>query len=137
MAGPVPRDWTVDPSTAGARLVMPGLWRLRLPMAWDGNSHANAFALDHPDGPVLLDCGSAGHPANVEALDVALGQAGWRIEDVSLLVGTHTHSDHIGIAASVVERAGCPFWMHAASDSLYDGFRDPEGIESRRLRGAR
>lgn len=35
MVGPVPPSWAVDPGDAGVREVVPGLWRLRLPTAWD------------------------------------------------------------------------------------------------------
>jgi glyoxylase-like metal-dependent hydrolase (beta-lactamase superfamily II) len=137
MAGPVPDDWSVDPAAAGAREVVPGLWRLRLPMAWEDIDHANAYAVEGPDGVVLFDCGTAGHASNVEALDRAFAAAGLALEQVSLLVGTHAHSDHIGLAAAVIERSGCAFWMHGASAALYDGRRDPPGIATIRGRGAR
>lgn len=133
MAGIAPSDWAVDPSTAGAREVAPGLWRLRLPLAWPGNDHANAWAIDGVGGGiVLVDCGAAGDPGYGAALDVALAAAGRRIEEVELLVGTHAHSDHIGLAAHVIDRSGCPFWAHPATAALYDGFHDPDGIARKR-----
>lgn len=137
MAGPVPDDWSVDPAAAGAREVVPGLWRLRLPMAWDDIDHANAYAIDGPDGVVLFDCGTAGHATNADALDRAFAAAGLAVEQVTLLVGTHAHSDHIGLAAAVIERSGCAFWMQPDSGALYDGRRDPAGIARIRGQGAR
>lgn len=136
MVGLVPADWEVDPARAGAREVVPGLWRLRLPMTWDDIDHANAWAVVGDDGVVLFDCGTAGHVSNVTALEHALAEAGLRIEQVRLLVGTHAHSDHIGLAAAVIERSGCAFWMHGATEALYDGRRDPTGIARLRRRGA-
>ena len=131
-------DWTVDPETAGAREVLPGLWRLRLPLAWPGIDHANAYAIDAVGGGiVLVDCGTAGDPSHIEALDHALGEAGRSVDDVQLLVGTHAHADHIGLAGELVERTGCEFWTHPSTAPLYDGARDPQEIFRRRASFAR
>lgn len=137
MAGPAPTDWTVDAASAGAREIAPDVWRLRLPLPWEGNGHANAYAVGRGDEVVLFDCGTAGHPTNEAALDVALAAAGLRVEDVALLVGTHAHSDHIGLAAHVVERAGCELWGDPTTGPLYDGRRDPDGLAARRIAFAR
>ena len=39
--------------------VMPGIWRLRLPLPWPGVPHVNAFAIRAGDGIVLFDTGYA------------------------------------------------------------------------------
>jgi glyoxylase-like metal-dependent hydrolase (beta-lactamase superfamily II) len=41
-----------------------------------------------------------------EALERGLGELGLRVEDVELLVLTHQHHDHVGLAAEVRERSG-------------------------------
>ena len=41
-----------------------------------------------------------------EALERGLADAGLRVEDVELLVLTHQHHDHVGLAAEVRERSG-------------------------------
>ncbi|MGE4428130.1 MAG: MBL fold metallo-hydrolase [Solirubrobacteraceae bacterium] len=122
----------MDPSVASAREVVPGVWRLRLPLPWDGISHANAYAIPDDDGVVLVDCGSAGHPTMEDALDRALAEAGHRVEDVRLLVGTHAHTDHIGLARTVIARSGCRFVARGETGPIYDGHRDPDRV--RRLR---
>jgi len=132
MAGPVPDDFAIDPSTASAREVLPGVWRLRLPLPWEGISHANAYAIPDDDGVVLVDCGSAGHPTMEAALDRAMAEAGHRVEDVRLLVGTHVHTDHVGLARTVIERSGCTYRARPESGPIYDGHRDPDRV--RRLR---
>lgn len=55
MSGPPPASWSVDPAAAGARQVVPGLWRLRIPAAWMG--HVNAYAIEREGGILLVDCG--------------------------------------------------------------------------------
>jgi glyoxylase-like metal-dependent hydrolase (beta-lactamase superfamily II) len=91
--------------------VLPGIWRLRLPLPWPGVPHGNAWALTAGDGIVLFDTGIGGK-GRLRQLDLALGQAGFGFEDVRLVVCTHSHTDHYGLAAPITERAGCELWMH-------------------------
>src|SRR2546430_343725 len=85
--------------------VLPGIWRLRLPLPWPGVPHVNAFAIDGVDGVVLVDTGIYDAGALGE-LERALEGAGRRLEDIELLVCTHAHTDHYGLAGPIVERAG-------------------------------
>lgn len=137
MVGPPPPSWSVDPSQAGAYEVAPGLWRLRMPTAYEDVGHVNAYAIARADGVLLVDCGGAGHPSCEQVLAAALGQAGFAIADVRQLAATHAHSDHIGLAARVIERSGCEFVMHAASDHFYEATRLPAAIGDARERRAR
>jgi glyoxylase-like metal-dependent hydrolase (beta-lactamase superfamily II) len=91
--------------------VLPGLWRLRLPLPWPGVPHCNAWAIAAGSGIVLVDTGMH-EPGSLAQLERALDQVNLRLEHVRLLVCTHAHSDHWGQAASVVDRAGCEFLMH-------------------------
>lgn len=93
--------------------VLPGIWRLRLPLPWPGVPHCNAWALAADGGVVLVDTGIGGE-GRLRQLDLALAQEGFGLEDVRLLVCTHSHVDHYGLAAPIVERAGCELWMHPA-----------------------
>lgn len=138
MVGPPPESWAVDPARAGAWEIVPGLWQLRLPLPWDTIATVNAFAIAREDGVMLVDCGSAGDPSCREALAAGIAAAGLSLADVRLLVATHTHSDHVGLAAWVVEESGCRFLMHPASAHFYDAMREPERIAAlRRARAAR
>ena len=122
----------MDPERAGAWEIEPGLWQLRMPLPWDTISSVNAFAIARDDGVMLVDCGSAGDPSHRQALAGALAVAGLRPSDVRLLVVTHTHSDHVGLAAWVIEESGCRFLMHPASAHFYDAMREPARIEAAR-----
>src|SRR5205807_1022071 len=78
--------------------VLPGLWRLRLPLPWPGVPHGNAWAIAAGSGIVLVDTGT--HEAgSLAQLERALDQVNLRLEHVRLLVCTHAHSDHWGQAA--------------------------------------
>lgn len=135
MVGPVPEDWSVDPGAVGAFEVRPGLWNLRLPVAWSDITHVNSVLLERPDGGVtLVDCGSAGAPSCWEALVTAIGRAGHDLSDVRELVVTHAHSDHFGVARQLVEETGCTMRMHPAHEAFTDGMREPDRIRAARRR---
>jgi glyoxylase-like metal-dependent hydrolase (beta-lactamase superfamily II) len=116
--------------------VLPGVWRLRLPLPWAAVPHCNAWALAAGDGVVLVDCGlhEAGSLAHLER---ALDMVGLRLEHVRLLVCTHAHADHYGQAASVLERAGCELWMHPDHAHMTAAAADPEAWLARRIEVAR
>jgi glyoxylase-like metal-dependent hydrolase (beta-lactamase superfamily II) len=94
--------------------VLPGLWRLRLPLPWPGVPHGNAWAIAAGDGLVLVDTGIHSEDSMAQ-LERAMDQMGLRIEQVRLLVITHAHFDHWGQAKTIVERAGCDMWVHPAA----------------------
>jgi glyoxylase-like metal-dependent hydrolase (beta-lactamase superfamily II) len=116
--------------------VMPGIWRLRLPLPWPGVPHVNAFAIRAGDGIVLFDTGYA-FEDGTRGLELALAQVGARIEDVSLLVCTHAHTDHYGLAGPILDAAGCELWMHPAWEHVRALAEDPDGALDRRIEVAR
>jgi glyoxylase-like metal-dependent hydrolase (beta-lactamase superfamily II) len=136
MAGPPPADWEVDPASAGAREVVPGLWRLRIPLAWEQISHVNAYVVE-ADELTLVDCGTAGHPTCAEALEVAMRATGHALDEVGRLVFTHVHSDHMGLAPFVVERSGAEVWSHPNDAHFYEAVLETDRIVAARERRAR
>jgi glyoxylase-like metal-dependent hydrolase (beta-lactamase superfamily II) len=124
------------PSAPRTEKVLPGIWRLRLPLPWPGVPHGNAWALAAGDGIVLFDTGMGGK-GRMRQLDLALAQAGFGIEDISLVVCTHSHTDHYGLAAPITERAGCELWMHPAWEHVRLIADDPKAALEQRLEVAR
>jgi glyoxylase-like metal-dependent hydrolase (beta-lactamase superfamily II) len=116
--------------------VLPGVWRLRLPLPWPGVPHCNAWALAAGDGIVVVDTGMH-EPGSLGHLERALAQVNLRLEHIRLLVCTHAHSDHYGQAATIVERTGCELWMHPNHGHLLRAARDPEAAFDRRIEVAR
>jgi glyoxylase-like metal-dependent hydrolase (beta-lactamase superfamily II) len=112
--------------------VLPGVWRLRLPLPWPGVPHGNAWALAAGDGIVLVDTGYH-EPGSIGHLERALDMVGLKIEHVRLLVCTHAHSDHYGQAATIIERSGCELWMHPNSDHMRLSAADPDAALERRI----
>jgi glyoxylase-like metal-dependent hydrolase (beta-lactamase superfamily II) len=121
---------------ARADRVLPGLWRLRLPLPWPGVPHVNAWAIAAGDGGVLVDTGLA-EPGAMGRLEHALAQAGLGLERVRLLVCTHAHSDHYGLAGPILRAAGCELWMHPNHAHMTKAAADPERMLERRIEVAR
>ncbi len=134
MVDPAPAPRKRD--LARADRILPGLWRLRLPLPWPGVPHVNAFAIAAGNGVVLVDTG-LGEPGALAQLERALHQAGLRIEHVRLLVCTHAHADHYGLAGPIVDAAGCELWMHPNHAHLTRAAADPDRMLDRRIEVAR
>jgi glyoxylase-like metal-dependent hydrolase (beta-lactamase superfamily II) len=116
--------------------VLPGLWRLRLPLPWPGIPHCNAWAIAKGTGFVLVDTGMY-DGGSMAQLDRALHQVKLDLADTSLLAITHAHSDHWGQAAPIVERAGCEMWMHPNHGAQFANLSDPDRALTRRMEVAR
>src|SRR4051794_5476541 len=112
--------------------VLPGVWRLRLPLPWPGVPHGNAWALAAGDGIVLVDTGVHA-PGSMAHLDRAMDMVGLRVEHVRLLVCTHAHSDHYGQAGPIIDRAGCELWMHPDYGHMTRAAEDPAAYFEQRL----
>ncbi|MFL5835901.1 MAG: MBL fold metallo-hydrolase [Solirubrobacteraceae bacterium] len=116
--------------------VLPGIWRLRLPLPWPGVPHCNAWALAAPDGIVLVDTGMH-EPGSLAHLERAMHMVNLRIEHVRLLVVTHAHADHFGQAATIVEQASCEVWMNPNLAHARAHADDPDAALQRRIEVAR
>ena len=118
---PVPRD----AAEAAAFALGEGVWRLRLPLPYKVIRVVNAYAIALPDGGCcLVDCGSSLAPG-WDALEVALAGAGYAPSDVRILVATHSHADHFGLAATLIDRTGCALWCAPGPRHVVDAYRDP------------
>lgn len=116
--------------------VLPGVWRLRLPLPWPGVPHCNAWAFAAGSGIVMVDTGMH-EPGSEGHLDRALKQVNLKVETTRLLVCTHAHSDHYGQAKTIVDRAECELWMHPNHEHMRDAASDPEAALLQRIEIAR
>jgi glyoxylase-like metal-dependent hydrolase (beta-lactamase superfamily II) len=116
--------------------VLPGVWRLRLALPWPGVPHGNAWAVAADGGIVLFDTGMGGK-GRLRQLDLALAQAGFGVEDIRLLVCTHSHTDHYGLASEITEAASCELWMHPAWEHVRLLADDPVAALEARIEVAR
>ncbi|MDP9187719.1 MAG: MBL fold metallo-hydrolase [Actinomycetota bacterium] len=124
------------PAAPRADNVLPGIWRLRLPLPWPGVPHGNAWAVATGDGVTLFDTGIGGE-GRLSGLEAALSQTGFGLADVQLVVCTHAHADHYGLAGPIVDASGAELWIHPAWEHVRRYVEDPEGSLQQRIEVAR
>lgn len=88
--------------TAG-RVAEAGIHRIVLPMPFRLDP-VNVWVI-RDDPVVLVDTGPA-HPSALDALEAGLRGLGLRLGDLGLVLLTHPHIDHFGLAAAIVRRTG-------------------------------
>jgi phosphoribosyl 1,2-cyclic phosphodiesterase len=69
-------------------------------------SRGNALVVEAGRTRVLVDCGFG-----PRELLRRLGRLGVALEDIDAVLVTHEHSDHVGGAAALLRRHGCPIYM--------------------------
>jgi glyoxylase-like metal-dependent hydrolase (beta-lactamase superfamily II) len=94
-------DWT----EAGAFPVVPGVWRIPLPLPQDSLRAVNVYAIADGERVVLIDSGWA-LPKSEQVLAQSLGAIGYGLEDISQFLVTHVHTDHFGQAVALRRRFG-------------------------------
>ena len=131
-AGPaVPRDAAEAAERAAAalaRAAAEGIHRLAIPTPF-AVGRVNAYLIE--DEPLtLIDSG----PNSAKALDEfeqALAARGHAIEDLELLIVTHQHIDHFGLAAILARRSGAQVAALAGLDRRLAHFREDTDLEDR------
>jgi glyoxylase-like metal-dependent hydrolase (beta-lactamase superfamily II) len=124
---PVPEQTRPCARSAAEAVVEPvvdGVIRLVLPLPYTETATVNAFLLERRGGWCLVDCGSSVGPG-WEALEHALHLAGVEPAEIELLVCTHAHADHYGLASVVAEHCGCPLALAPGPTASADWIRDP------------
>jgi glyoxylase-like metal-dependent hydrolase (beta-lactamase superfamily II) len=89
----------------------------------------NAYLIE--DEPLtLIDSGPNSAKA-LDELELALAARGHKIEDIELLVVTHQHIDHFGLAAILARRSGAQVAALEGLDRRLASFRDDTDFEDR------
>ncbi len=101
----------------GRRVLPAGIHQIHLPLAGTRLGHVNGYLLAGDDGYTLVDCGW-NTPDVLKALQHALSELGVRIADIRTLVVTHYHSDHYGLAGTLLRLGDMRLLMHRL-DWLY------------------
>ena len=74
----------------------------------------------HPH--VLVDPGHVGNELGetcFDSLAQAMGGDGFKMEDIGLVIATHSHPDHVEAAELVVEKSGALFTLSREEDEFY------------------
>jgi glyoxylase-like metal-dependent hydrolase (beta-lactamase superfamily II) len=91
--------------------LLPGIWRLPLPLRDSPLGHVNTYLVRTDDGYLLVDCGWD-TADTLHALEGHLRALDIRLPDVRHLVITHIHPDHYGLAGRLREISSANLSFH-------------------------
>src|SRR3954468_7999646 len=90
---------------SGAFQVAPGVPRIALPLPSDGLRAVNVYAIEDPDGLVLVDGGWALEESRRQ-LETSLKDLGFQLADITRFLVTHVHRDHYTQAVAIRKEFG-------------------------------
>ena len=93
----------------GVEQVAPGIWRITMPLPF-ALRWVNAYLLEGDGEYCLIDAGLATPDAEAVMLQ-GLAAAGIAPAQLSTIVLTHAHPDHIGLAGRFQQASGAPLFM--------------------------
>ena len=94
--------------TGELREIAPGVHWLRMRLPYRLN-HVNLWLLEDGDALTVVDTGM-NMPESREIWETVLAEH-FPGRTIARVIGTHYHSDHIGLAAWLCERFAAPLWM--------------------------
>src|SRR6478672_12198587 len=103
---------------------------LRIPVPLPHIKSVNTWLL-RGDPLALVDTGPCGDEA-LAALEAGLADAGVRIEDLELVLVTHHHLDHSGLAATIAARSGARIAAYERA-AAYGAHAEERGEADRRF----
>jgi glyoxylase-like metal-dependent hydrolase (beta-lactamase superfamily II) len=120
--------WDQHPGPEQVVEVKPGvLWvRLKLPFRLN---HVNIYLLADGDGFAMVDAGF-GNEETIEAW-TKLFDGPLKGVNITRLIVTHSHPDHVGLAGWIIERFNCPLVMSQV-EYLQSVYHQNRGTEERR-----
>jgi glyoxylase-like metal-dependent hydrolase (beta-lactamase superfamily II) len=87
-----------------------------------GDQKVNFYLIEQAGGLILVDAGLPTHFAQLSDAVTAIGRSMHDITDVLI---THAHPDHVGIAARVQRETGARIWVHSADAPIVS---DPKSM---------
>ena len=92
------------------RVSIPNTWTTRTQpfkvidnIYYVGTVDLSSYLITSPEGHVLIDTGVE---ANADAVMAGIRQAGFKVEDVRIILTTQAHFDHVGAHARLAEASG-------------------------------
>lgn len=115
---------------AEARELGRGVAVIKLPLPFPALKWTNSYVIRSGRTLTLIDCG-VDTAESWDALTQGLSAVGIDVEELTMVIGTHLHPDHIGMAHRVIAAAGCRFAMHDSAIDAVAEYNDWSIAEAR------
>jgi len=99
--------------------IVPGIHQIKLPLKDNPLGYVNTYLIQGTEGWVLLDTGW-NDQESFEALSGQLKEIQVGFQDISLIIITHMHPDHIGQADRVQQLSGASLAVHEVEKEYLD-----------------
>ncbi len=99
-----------------------GIYHIPLELPWSSPGFVNVYLIDDTDGFIMIDCGVNGDHY-FELLSKKFREINIKFNEIKLLIGTHMHSDHIGLSEKIREE-DIPFALYENSIDFLDKYND-------------
>lgn len=115
---------------ADAGALPDGIHRIALPTPFP-IGRVNLYLLEG-DPLTLVDTG-VNTGTSLDTLEQVLAGLGHAVEDIELVLLTHEHVDHVGLASVIARRADCPVGAYAPLQALFDPEQDQGQVSGARM----
>ena len=99
-----------------------GIYRLVVPLPWSSPGFVNVYLIEDQDKYIMIDCGVAGD-VEFDILTNALKELDLAWTDIKLLIGTHLHTDHIGLS-EIIRKEGVLLGLYENSVDYVEKYND-------------
>ena len=99
-----------------------GITHIPLELPWTSPGFVNVYLIEDSDGYIMIDCGVNGENY-FSLLKNYLMEEKIELNEIKLLIGTHMHSDHIGLSGSL-RNEGIPFALYKNSVDFLNEYND-------------
>ena len=99
-----------------------GILHFPLKLPWSPPGFVNIYLIEDDDGYIMIDCGVNGDEY-FEDLKMNLNNLNIQLSDIKLLIGTHLHSDHVGLS-TVLRNEGIKFGLYKNAPDFIPRYND-------------
>lgn len=99
--------------------VKQGISQIHVPIPSEFLADVNVYVIQGDKGVTLIDAGWDA-PEAIKAIEDGLAEAGAGYKDIELIIATHIHPDHYGLAGRLREQSGAKLALHKADAALLE-----------------
>jgi glyoxylase-like metal-dependent hydrolase (beta-lactamase superfamily II) len=110
-----------------------GINQIKLPLLKTGPDTVNVYIIEGKDGNLMIDTGW-NTPEAFNTLAQEMKNCGFAMKDITNIVVTHLHPDHMGLAGKIAGLSGAAISVSEIENDLFDHYyTHPESLISRMI----